>query len=158
MLPPRISPNVLTSVKPIPSPPCDCASVRSSWENRSKIRGNISGEIPMPSSRIRMTASSPSMRARSQICPRSGVYLAALFSRLAMIWASRTGSTSNHTGSSGSDSINSCLRAAINARLLSTACSMIAASSMASLRSPIFPWRMRDASRRSSTSRIICAT
>ena len=50
-LPPCISTRCLTSVRPMPSPPCDRSSVRSTCVNISKIRGSISGGMPTPLSR-----------------------------------------------------------------------------------------------------------
>ena len=48
-----------------------------------------SGGMPMPLSRTRITASSPSRSADSQMRPPLSVNLAALFSRLPITWASR---------------------------------------------------------------------
>ena len=61
-LPACISTNRLTSVRPIPRPPCDRASERSPCTNNSKMRGSCSGAIPIPVSRTRTTASSSSIR------------------------------------------------------------------------------------------------
>ena len=97
-LPPCSSTRRRTRVRPIPSPPWLRSSDRSAWVNRSKTRGSSSGAIPMPVSRTRTTASSPSRPASSSIRPPGSVYLAALFSRLARTCSSRAASASRGIG------------------------------------------------------------
>ena len=46
-------PGCLTSVRPMPRPPCERSRRRSACVNRSKIRGSISAAMPMPVSRTR---------------------------------------------------------------------------------------------------------
>ena len=90
-----------TSVRPMPRPPCDRSMERSAWVNKSKTCGSNSRSMPIPSSRIRITTCSPSASAVSQIWPGLLLYLAALFSKLVMTWAMRTGSASIQIGSAG---------------------------------------------------------
>ena len=78
-------------VSPSPRPPSERASDRSPWAKSSNIRGSISGAMPMPVSRTRITISPPSRAAESQIRPPSSVYLAALFSRFERICSRRVG-------------------------------------------------------------------
>ena len=76
----------------------------------------------------------PPAPAVRQMRPPGSVYLAALFSRLASTWASRTGSASTHSGSGGSATSSSCWRASMSGRLVSTARATTAATSTGSLR------------------------
>ena len=57
-VPPCTSTRRRTRVRPMPSPPSDRSTARSTWVNRSNTLGNISGGMPMPLSRTRTTASS----------------------------------------------------------------------------------------------------
>ena len=55
IVPPCSSTRLRTSVRPMPSPPCDRSSELCACTKRSNTRGSISGVIPMPSSRTRTT-------------------------------------------------------------------------------------------------------
>ena len=63
-VPPCISTRFFTSVRPMPSPPCERVAAWSTCTNRSKILGSMSGAMPMPVSRTRSTASRPSRSGR----------------------------------------------------------------------------------------------
>src|SRR5207253_6066323 len=66
-----------------PKPPCERSKERSICVNSSKILGSISGEMPIPESRMLRTICSTSRATLSSICPPDSVYLAALLRRLA---------------------------------------------------------------------------
>ena len=91
----------------MPSPPWAFVEAWSTCTNNSKMRGSMSGAIPMPLSRTRSTAMSPSRSAVSQMRPPGSVYLAAFVSRLPTTWASRTGSASSSSDSDGRRTLNS---------------------------------------------------
>ena len=94
-VPPCSSTRRLTSVRPMPRPPCDRSSDRSTWVNMSKMRGSMSAGMPTP--RVLDAARPPrrpSPRRSARSACRARVYLAALLSRLANTWASRVTSAS----------------------------------------------------------------
>ena len=132
---------------------------RSTWVNRSKTRGSISGGMPMPVSRTRDDRV-VALRARpiSADLARRSVYLAALLSRLATTCASRVGSASHERAGSAaaSTSARGCAPS-ISGRLVSTALATTVARSTGSVRSSILPRVIRDTSSRSSTSRTSAA-
>ena len=68
-LPPCASTSFLTTVRPMPSPPSERASVRSPWAKSSNISGSLSGGMPTPVSLTVMTISPSSWPAESQIWP-----------------------------------------------------------------------------------------
>ena len=93
--PPWRSTRFRTIVNPMPSPPCDRSMAWRSWTNRSKMRGSISGAMPMPVSRTRSTTSSSTRSAADRdAARRAGVYLAALVRRFETTWLRRVGSPS----------------------------------------------------------------
>ena len=95
----------MTRVRPIPSPPWDFSSERSTWVKSSKTWGSISRGIPMPVS-LTATTISPSRRsAVSAIRPPSSVYFALLLSRFAKTWARRVGSASRGIGPGGRSTV-----------------------------------------------------
>ena len=152
-VPSCISTRFFTRVRPMPSPPCAFVEAWSTCTNNSKMWGSMSGAMPMPLSRTRSTASSPSRSAVSQMRPFASVYLAALVRRLPTTWASRTGSASRSRDSFGSRTLKSWPCASTSGCTVSTARATTVASSMRSLRSSILPRMTRDTSSRSSTSR-----
>ena len=93
--PPCISTSVRTRLRPIPRPPWAWSRWSPTWTNMSKTFGSISGLIPIPVSRTRMTTSPPSGSTDSRIRPPGSVYLAALFSRFQRICSSLVGSASS---------------------------------------------------------------
>ena len=58
--------------------------------------------MPAPVSRTRSSATPPAACAVTLIFPPAGVYLAALFSKLPITWASRVASASSHSRAAGS--------------------------------------------------------
>ena len=104
--PPCMATRLFTSVRPMPSPPCDRSSERSPCTKRSKTRGKSSAEIPSPSSRTRITTSPPSSSAVSWMWPPGSVYLAALSSRFTSTCSKRIGSTWISTGSGGIETVS----------------------------------------------------
>ena len=91
----------------MPSPPGDRTNARGDCAKISKTRGNISAVMPMPLSLTETITSLPCRSALSRMRPPSSVYLAALLSRLASTWASRTGSASRWIGSGGKVTVSS---------------------------------------------------
>ena len=86
----------------MPKPPLTRSGERSTCVNISNTRGSISAGMPFPLSRTATSMLSPARSARSWIRPPVALYFAALFSRLAKTWVSRTGSPSTVRGSAGS--------------------------------------------------------
>ena len=142
---------------PTPMPPCARSSVRFDCTNSSKIASSMSGAMPTPSSRTRMTASvalGASPRARRGR-PR-GVYFAALVRRFTQTCWSRDASPSTTSGRRRSSSENARPCASISGRarrdgLLDDR----RADRAAVLRSSILFCVTRLASSRSSSSRAI---
>ena len=81
------------------------------------------------------------------------MYFAALVSRLANTWVSRTASPVTTIDSVGTSTVNSCRAASTAGRLVSTAERTMDARSSGSLCNSITPRVMREISSRSSTSR-----
>ena len=97
------------------------SSERSAWVNRSKTRGSSSGAMPMPVSRTRTTASSPSRSAvERDPAARLGV-LGGVVQQVGEDLLQPGGSASSGTGSSGSETVSSWPRASISGRAVSTA-------------------------------------
>ena len=106
-VPPCISTSRLTSVSPMPRPPWERSSDRSTWVNRSKTCGQHLGRdadrrCPAPGSR---RSSALPLDGQPDVPALRSVYLAALLSRLQTTCASRVGSPSTRTGSSGSETV-----------------------------------------------------
>ena len=110
MVPPWSSTSRRTSVRPMPSPPCERSSERSTCVNISNTWPSMSAGMPMPLSRMRMATSCrrPLVDTASAIRPPAGVYLAALLSTLSRTCASRVGSAWTQIGSAGTSTVNSC--------------------------------------------------
>ena len=110
-VPPCSSTRRRTSVRPIPRPPWERSSERSTWVNRSKTRGeHLGGDAdPVVADPEDGLVARPASTSRS-ILPPSSVYLAALFSRLESTWASRTRSafTGNRLRRAGRRSARAC--------------------------------------------------
>src|ERR1700682_1135355 len=70
----------------------DLVRIECTEDSAAALRHAIEG-VP------RRTTSPPARSAASRMCPPSGVYRAALVSRLPTTWASRVGSASSNTGS-----------------------------------------------------------
>src|SRR5437870_3019523 len=87
--PPCSSTRRCTSVSPSPRPPRERASGASARMNNSKTCRNISGAMPIPVSRTRITPSPPSRATVISTRPPAGVYLSALSSRLNTICSRR---------------------------------------------------------------------
>ena len=158
-VPPCISTRFFTSVRPMPSPPCDRVAAWSTCTNRSKTAGqHVGGDpdagVPHPQAPPRRRP----VPAVSQMRPPGSVYLAALVSRLPTTWASRTGSASRGSDSAGRRHVKSWPWASMSGWTVSTARATTAASSTRSLRSSILPRMIRETSSRSSTSRTRCCT
>ena len=120
----------------------------------------IPAAMPMPLSRTAIVAHRrPRRRRCSSIRPPSGVYLAALLSRLPITCASRTASPLTRSGSSGTLDDDARARARRSPAGWSRPPASRARRGRAgsSFRS-ILPRVMRDTSSRSSTSRVMCCT
>ncbi len=101
-LPPCISTSFFTSARPMPSPPpCERSRPRSTWANMSNTRGSIAAGMPRPESSTVTTAWPASRQAPRTIRPPSGVYFAALLSRLAITCTSRVESARTISDSAG---------------------------------------------------------
>ncbi len=147
-----------TTVSPTPRPPRLRSSERSPCEKSSNTLGSSSRSMPMPLSRTSSRTSPSAACALRTMLPPSGVYLAELFSRLAITCASRAKSPTIHTGEAGRSSSSLWPRASISGRAVSTACEITFSSSRVSLRMVILPCVMRDTSSSSSTSCAMCVT
>ncbi len=132
MRPPCISTRRLTTARPMPSPPCDRSSERSTCVNSSKTLGSISAEECRCRCPPRGTRP-PSRRARRKRCidPPPRVYFAALLSRFESTCDNRTRSHLTQSVSSGMEMVNSCPASSMRGRLvLQTAVATIAATSI----------------------------
>jgi carbonic anhydrase len=109
------------------------------------------GSMPTPSSSTSISTVAAVVLERTAMRPPSGVYFAALPSRLPRICASRTGSAIVQTGSRGSSSDSAWPRAAQSPAAASAASRSAAATSTRSRASVIVPRVMRLTSSRSST-------
>ena len=142
------------SASPMPSPPLARSRAGSSWANILKTAPSASGGMPMPLSRTRSSAWPSAQVSSTSIRPPSGVYLAALASRLMTTCARRVASPSTTSGVSPTDR-RSVWRAAAMAGAMSWAAPRTSgARSTAVRRSRIRFWVMRETSIRSSTSRV----
>src|SRR5438876_490178 len=112
--------------------------------------------MPAPVSRTRTIASSSRSSTVTSTRPRSGVYFAALWTRLATTCWSRAGSPYTVTGVSGIVTVRCCDFTMRRWRSLSSAKSTTVRRSSSSLRRSILPWLMRATSRRSSSRRARC--
>ena len=93
-LPPCSSTRLRTIARPRPRPPRDRSSVCGCCTKRSKIRGSMSGSMPLPVSATRSTTSPPSAAAVTEIAPPGSVYFAAFVSRFDTTCARRAASPS----------------------------------------------------------------
>ncbi len=91
----------------MPSPPLECRGWP--WVKGSKMVRRRSAGMPMPVSRTRSTACSPSSSSARLMRLLSGLYFEALSSRFATTCCSRLASPRTGTGCSGS-AMSSCCR------------------------------------------------
>ncbi len=147
-----------TSARPMPRPPWERSTERSSCTKSSNTRLRIAGAMPSPLSRTCTTARSPSRSIEMEISPPSSVYLAALVSRFSNTWVRRMASPSTHSGCGGSFVSKRCRLRSSSGRTVSIARAIVKARSTGSMRSPIAPRVMREMSSRSSTSRVTWST
>ncbi len=147
-----------TSASPMPSPLRMRSGDSSTWTKRSQTCASLSGEMPMPLSRTRITTSAIVFSPVISMRPPGSVYLAALRMMFSRICCSLTRSATTCKGSRGSCTTTSCLPISSwpwqDSMALRTSC----VASSVSRRSSIAPRVMREMSSRSSTRRVICAT
>ena len=152
-------PAACTSDRPMPSPPCDRSNARSTCENISKmLRQLLGGDADAGVLHATPPRRSACRSAVSQMRPPCSVYLAALLSRLANTWASRTevGVQVDRLRRQRHRQFVTALLDERAARL--DGALMTSASSTRCLRSSILSRVMREMSSRSSISRVICCT
>jgi len=149
--PPCSSTRRCTSVSPSPRPPRERASGASARMNSSKTWRNISGAMPIPVSRTRITPSPPSRATVISTRPPAGVYLSALSSRLNTICSRRVPSPNTSTGSAWTESETSCSCMRVSPRRARSDWRAISFRSMRRASSSIRPESTRETSSRSST-------
>ncbi len=157
MRPPCSSIICLASAKPIPSPLCAC-ELDSPLTNMSKMFGNISGDIPRPVSRTLATTIAPSIAPETKIFPPGFVNLIALSMILPTTCMSLVSSPLTGSGSPGRSTRISCSTASASGLAASIACRRVARRSSVSRRISSAPRVIRDTSKRSSSSRAMCAS
>ena len=157
-VPPCSSTSRCTKHRPMPKPPCERSIDRSAWVNRSKMRGNSSGAMPMPLSLTRITTVSPSTSIFNPMRPPSSVYLAAFVSRLTNTCSRRAASACNQTDCGGIDMVSTCRCCANSCSVVSMARSTMPRMVTCSRRSWTLPVVMREISSRSPTRCCSCPT
>ena len=148
------------SASPSPSPPLRAgrASGRPGRTARNS-RGSMSGSIPTPVSRTDSTACPPRrLDAPPPPARRPAVNFSALVSRLSSTWASRVGSPLDPHRPSGTSTAGSARRPRRRPGGRPPPAGRRAARSSRSARSCTLPRVIREASSRSSTSRVRCVT
>ena len=156
-VPPCSSTSIRASVRPIPSPPSECASVRSPWVKRSKTRRESLGRdadagVADPENGL---AARPSLRRRRCDRPAECTW------RRCSAGCRRPapGAWDPHRatrGVAGSETVTVWPRVSISSRVASSASVTTLCSVVAVLRSSIFSRVRRAASSKSSSSRARC--